>query len=147
MALSRRDLLFAAAAQAVAYPVAEPHFWTMCEAADQIRKRKISSEELTRLCLDRIRKSNERLNAFITITADSALETARSLDRGKPAGPLHGVPVALKDNIDTAGLRTTAAAQLFADRVPTEDAEDARRVVQAGAVSLGQLNLDAFAFA
>src|SRR5262249_58698719 len=91
------------------------------------------------------------LNAFITITADSALERAQSCDRDLKRGvihsPLHGVPIALKDNIDTAGILTTAASTLFAKRIPTEDAEMARRTSQAGAVMLGKLNLDEFAFA
>ena len=150
---SRREWLLLTAqlsAQTALSPSVEPHYWTLCEAANQIRRRKISAEELTRLCLERVRQ-RDTLNAFITVTAESALEQARSLDRdlkrGLIRGPLHGVPVALKDNIDTAGLKTTAAAELFANRVPTEDAEVARRIFQAGAVSLGKLNLDEFAFA
>ena len=153
-AFSRRQwLLFAAqlSAQTSRPPAAEPHFWTLCEAVDQLHKRKISSEELTRVCLDRIRQRNQRLNAFITITGESALEQARSLDRDTERhlarGELHGIPIALKDNIDTAGVLTTAASRLFATRVPAEDAEMARRVRQAGAVFLGKLNLDEFAFA
>lgn len=125
--------------------------WTLCEAADQIRRKKISSEELTKACLSRIRERDSRLNAFITITGDRALGQARMLDqdlqRKNLRGPLHGVPIALKDNIDTAGLLTTAASRIFATRVPTEDAEVARRISAAGAVMLGKLNLDEFAFA
>ena len=151
---SRREWLLVASqlrAQTNRTPGDEPHFWTLCEAADQLHKRKISSEALTRLCLDRIRRRNDRLNAFITITADSAIEQARAFDRDTDRhvvrGPLHGIPIALKDNIDTAGVLTTAASQFFATRVPAEDAEMARRVRQAGAVQLGKLNLDEFAFA
>lgn len=152
---SRREWFFAASAPLGVLhgkqPLSEPHFWTLCEASEQIRKRKISSEELTKLCLDRIRQRNERLNAFITITADLALEQARSLDRDLQRhvirGPLHGVPIALKDNIDTAGILTTAASRIFAKRVPNENAEVADRVSRAGAVMLGKLNLDEFAFA
>jgi len=151
---SRRDWLLASAASfAVPLPSssAEPCFWTLSEAAGQVRRRKISSEELTKLSLDRIRQRNEKLNAFITITADAALGQARSLDRdlhhGVIHGPLHGVPIALKDNIDTAGILTTAASQVFAKRIPAEDAEVVRRVSKAGAVLLGKLNLDEFAFA
>lgn len=129
----------------------EPHYWTLTHAADQIRRRKVSSEELTRLCLDRIRKYDGKLNTFITLTADSALRQARECDRdaerGVWRGPLHGVPFALKDNIDTAGLLTTAASKVFADRLPSEDAEVAKRIFRAGVVSLGKLNLDEFAFA
>lgn len=155
MQWSRREWLFAAgaplAAQSKQASSSEPHFWTLCEAAEQIRKRKISSEELTKLCLSRIEKRNAKLNAFITVTADSALKQARDLDqelsKRKVRGPLHGVPIALKDNIDTAGILTTAASRIFADRVPAEDAEVARRLAQAGTVMLGKLNLDEFAFA
>jgi aspartyl-tRNA(Asn)/glutamyl-tRNA(Gln) amidotransferase subunit A len=153
LSFSRREWLAAAAAVTMetAQPAAEPHFWTATEAADQIRKRKISSEELTRLCLERIHQRNERLNAFITITGDRAMEQARACDRDAHRkmfrGPLHGVPIALKDNIDTAGILTTAATVFFKDRVPSEDAEVTRRVMQAGAVLLGKLNLDEFAFA
>jgi aspartyl-tRNA(Asn)/glutamyl-tRNA(Gln) amidotransferase subunit A len=154
--LSRREWLFTMAAmplrpQSGGSPTEEPQFWTLSQAADQIRKKRISSVELTRLCLERIQQHSERLNAFITITADSALERAQSCDRdlkrGVIHGPLHGVPIALKDNIDTAGILTTAASTLFAKRIPTEDAEMARRTSQAGAVMLGKLNLDELAFA
>ena len=103
------------------------------------------------MSLDRIHRYDKQLNAFITVTEDLALQQARACDDGlkrrQVRGPLHGVPVALKDNIDTAGLLTTAAARLFAGRVPAEDAEVARRTAQAGAVLLGKLNLDEFAFA
>ncbi len=153
--VSRREL-FLAAAQVAAIESArasesEPYFWTLSYAAAQIRKRRISSAELTRICLDRIRKRSERLNAFITVTADLAMEKARAcdrdLDRHVVRGPLHGVPIALKDNIDTAGILTTAASRVYADRVPAEDAEMAKRVFAAGAVLLGKTNLDEFAFA
>jgi aspartyl-tRNA(Asn)/glutamyl-tRNA(Gln) amidotransferase subunit A len=154
LSFSRREWLFVAAqlsAQTNRAPGSDPHFWTLSEAADQLRKRKTSSEELTRMCLDRIRRRNGPLNTFITITADSALEQARACDRDSDRriarGPLHGLPIALKDNIDTAGVLTTAASRFFTSRVPSEDAEMARRVRQAGAVQLGKLNLDEFAFA
>ncbi|HEY3837542.1 MAG TPA: amidase [Bryobacteraceae bacterium] len=86
----------------------------------------------------------------MTVTGDQALADARMLDaelqRGHWRGPFHGVPIALKDNIDTAGVRTTGASQLFKDRVPTEDAEVARRLKKAGAVLVGKLNLHEFAY-
>jgi aspartyl-tRNA(Asn)/glutamyl-tRNA(Gln) amidotransferase subunit A len=129
----------------------DPLAWTLSEAAAALGKRTVSSEELTKLCLARIGKFDRQLNAFITLDGDSSLAQARECDRsrkaGRVSGPLHGIPIALKDNIDTAGVRTTAAAQVFKDRVPAEDAEVTRRLKAAGVVFLGKLNLDEMAFA
>ena len=106
--------------------------------------------ELTEDCLARIEKQNPRLNAFITVTAESARAQARTAEgeirRGDWRGPLHGVPLALKDLIDTAGVRTTAASAMFRDRIPWEDAEVVRRLKEAGAVLLGKQNLHEFAY-
>jgi aspartyl-tRNA(Asn)/glutamyl-tRNA(Gln) amidotransferase subunit A len=106
--------------------------------------------ELTQDCLTRIEQLNPILNAFITITGESALTEARQaesdIQRGNWRGPLHGVPLALKDLIDTAGVRTTAASALFKDRIPKQDAEVVRRLKQAGAVLLGKQNLHEFAY-
>src|SRR5262245_11175033 len=97
------------------------------QAADLIRRKGASPVELTRACLARIEKYNSALNAYITVTADQALVLAREMEaeqqRGRWRGPLHGVPIALKDNIDTAGVRSTGASELFKDRIPSEDAE------------------------
>ncbi|HEX5230008.1 MAG TPA: amidase [Bryobacteraceae bacterium] len=123
---------------------------TLVEAAQAIRTKAVSSVDLTNACLARIQKIQPVLNAFITVSADQALAQARALDeetrRGKWRGPFHGVPIALKDNIDTAGIRTTGASELFQNRFPTEDAEVARRLKDAGAVMLGKLNLHEFAY-
>jgi aspartyl-tRNA(Asn)/glutamyl-tRNA(Gln) amidotransferase subunit A len=120
------------------------------EVADLVRKKKVSPVELTTACLARIDRFNPALNAFITIMAESALEQAREAEaevkRGKWRGPLHGVPIALKDLFDTAGVRTTAASALFEDRIPAEDAEVVRRLKAAGAVLLGKTNMHEFAF-
>jgi aspartyl-tRNA(Asn)/glutamyl-tRNA(Gln) amidotransferase subunit A len=126
--------------------------WTLREASDALRNGTISSEELTRLCLARIDKLDPKLNAFITLQAESALDQAREFDRlrgksGASVSRVAGVPLALKDNIDTAGVHTTAAARVFIDRVPAQDAEVTRRLKAAGAVLLGKLNLDEMAFA
>ncbi len=126
-----------------------PEFWTLTQAAAALQRRTISSEELTRLCLARIRKLDSKLNSFITVTEETALAEARSCDQKRARSartPLYGVPIALKDNIDTAGIRTTAASRVFLDRVPTQDAEVAARLKAAGTVCLGKLNLDEFAF-
>ena len=106
--------------------------------------------ELTQACLQRIEKYNPAFNAFITVTRDQALHAAREaeaeIQRGRWRGPLHGIPIALKDNIDTAGIRTTGASQLFENRIPDTDAEVARRLKNAGSVLLGKLNLHEFAY-
>jgi len=120
------------------------------EASVLLRSGKISPVELTQECLARIEKLNLVLNAFITITADSAMTEARraetEITRGEWRGPLHGIPLALKDLIDTASIRTTAASALFNDRIPTEDAEVTHRLKQAGAILLGKQNLHEFAY-
>ena len=119
---------------------------SLAEAADLVAARKVSPTELVTACLDRIDVYNPKLNAFITVAREAALARAKALEAGTaPRGPLHGVPIALKDNIDTAGVRTTAASSVFDDRVPTEDAEVARRLTAAGAIVLGKLNLHEFA--
>src|ERR1700677_3102882 len=119
-----------------------PQLETIQELAPRLRRRQISPVELTRGCLERIEKLNPALNAFITVTPDSALAEARAAEveigRGEWRGPLHGIPIALKDLIDTAGVRTTAASALYKDRVPNEDAEVVTRLRQAGAVIVGK---------
>jgi aspartyl-tRNA(Asn)/glutamyl-tRNA(Gln) amidotransferase subunit A len=123
---------------------------SIVELGPRLRRKEVSPVELTRACLDRIEKLNPALNAFITVTAESALAEARAAEteilRGEWRGPLHGIPVALKDLIDTAGTRTTAASAVFERRVPAEDAEVVRRLRQAGAVILGKNNLHEFAY-
>jgi aspartyl-tRNA(Asn)/glutamyl-tRNA(Gln) amidotransferase subunit A len=120
------------------------------ETAELLRKRSVSPVELVRDCLARIEKLNSSLNAFITVTAELALEQARQaeteIQKGHWRGPLHGIPLGLKDLIDTAGIRTTAASAVFKDRVPEEDAEVARRLTAAGAILLGKQNLHEFAY-
>jgi aspartyl-tRNA(Asn)/glutamyl-tRNA(Gln) amidotransferase subunit A len=122
---------------------------TLAEAAARIRARSVTSTQLTEACLARTEAYNPKLNAFITIMRDQALAQASQLDSeqrsGKLRGPLHGVPLALKDNIDTAGVRTTAASAVFDDRVPEQDAEVTRRLKDAGAVLIGKTNLHEFA--
>ncbi len=123
---------------------------SILELAELLHKKLLSPVELTTTCLARIEKLNPILNAFITVTADSALAQAREaeneIQRGHWRGPLHGIPIGIKDLIDTAGLRTTAASALFRDRVPTEDAEVVHRLKAAGAVLLGKQNLHEFAY-
>jgi len=123
---------------------------SLTEASDWVRLRRVSPVELTRACVARIERLNPSLNAFITVTADEAMAQARvaesEIRNGRWRGPLHGIPIALKDLIDTAGVRTTAASAIFADRIPAEDAEVVSRLRAAGAVFLGKLNMHEFAY-
>jgi aspartyl-tRNA(Asn)/glutamyl-tRNA(Gln) amidotransferase subunit A len=156
--MTRRDLIAGAAAGAV-LAVAEAGAQrldsdattlTIADAGTRIAARELSSVDLTRAYLDRIERLNPRVNAYITVTAERALDQARALDAelasGRNRGPLHGIPIALKDNIDTAGIRTTAASAVYADRVPSEDAPVVTKLRDAGAVFLGKLNMHEFAY-
>jgi len=122
---------------------------SLTDAAAQIRSGALTSTDLTKACLERIRIYNPKVDAFITVLTEQSLSQAAQLDKeqkaGKFRGPLHGIPIALKDNIDTAGIRTTAASQVYDDRVPPDDAEVTRRLAAAGAVLIGKANLDEFA--
>jgi aspartyl-tRNA(Asn)/glutamyl-tRNA(Gln) amidotransferase subunit A len=122
---------------------------SLTDAAQGIRSGSVTSTQLTQACLERIRIYNPKVDAYITVLGERALAQAAQLDieakAGKFRGPLHGIPIALKDNIDTAGIRTTAASKVYDDRIPTEDAEVTRRLAAAGAVFIGKANLDEFA--
>ena len=122
---------------------------TLAEAAVLLQSRRLSPVTLVKACLDRIDRFNPQINAFITVLHESALEQARvaqaEIANGNWRGPLHGIPVGVKDNIDTAGIRTTAASAVFADRVPAVDAEVITRLRAAGAIIIGKLNLHEFA--
>jgi aspartyl-tRNA(Asn)/glutamyl-tRNA(Gln) amidotransferase subunit A len=119
-------------------------------ASRRIAAGDLSPVELTQAYLDRIESVDPKVNSYITVLADEALADARrradELARGERRGPLHGIPIGLKDNIDTAGILTTAASAVYADRVPTEDAECVRKLREAGAVFLGKLNMHEFAY-
>jgi aspartyl-tRNA(Asn)/glutamyl-tRNA(Gln) amidotransferase subunit A len=123
---------------------------TISELGSRLRRKEISPVEVTRDCLNAIAQLNPSLHAFITVMADSALERATvaeaEIGRGDWRGPLHGIPIALKDLIDTAGVPTTAASALYKDRVPEQDAEVVRRLRAAGAVLIGKNNLHECAY-
>jgi len=123
---------------------------TIFDMAQRLRRREVSPVGITRECLTRIEKLNPALNTFITVMGNSALAEAQTAEaeilRGEWRGPLHGIPIALKDLIDTAGMRTTAASALYKERLPGEDAEVVRRVHEAGAVIVGKNNLHEFAY-
>ena len=122
----------------------------LSRASELVCKKEVSPVELTRACLERIEHANPELNAFITVCVDQAQAEARAAERdiqkGSYRGPLHGIPISLKDLFDTAGIRTTAASKLYLERVPREDAEVVRRLRAAGAVILGKTNLHEFAY-
>ncbi len=113
-----------------------------------IRSRALSPVELMRATLDRIERSQPVLNAFITVAADSAMAQARAAEqavqRGDTLGPLHGVPVAVKDLVPTAGIRTTWGSLIFQDHVPDTDAVAVARLKQAGAIVVGKTTTPEF---
>jgi aspartyl-tRNA(Asn)/glutamyl-tRNA(Gln) amidotransferase subunit A len=123
---------------------------SLAEASARIHARSITPTQLVEACLVRIQTYNPKVNAFITVMRDYALAQAKELEAeqkaGKFRGPLHGIPIALKDNIDTAGVRTTAASAVFDDRIPKEDAEVVKKLKAAGAIFIGKANLHEFAF-
>ena len=122
---------------------------TLKQASDAIRAKKVSPVELTEACLARMKTYNPKTNAWITMMHEQAMAQAKVLEKeqaaGKLRGPLHGIPIGLKDNIDTAGTRTTAGSKTLAGNVPTEDAEATRRLLEAGAIIVGKANMHIFA--
>lgn len=128
----------------------EPIDWTIAEVAGRLRRRKVSPVELAQDALARIEALNPELNAFITVTAERALHDARvaerEIRRGKYRGALHGIPVSLKDNIWTRGVRTTSGSKILREFIPPADADVAMRLWKAGAVLIGKTNLHEFAY-
>jgi aspartyl-tRNA(Asn)/glutamyl-tRNA(Gln) amidotransferase subunit A len=120
------------------------------EASQLLRRRKISPVELLNAVLERIDRLNPELNAFITIAAERALADAqraqREIARGKNRGPLHGIPLSIKDNIETQGIRTTAGSKILVHFIPERDADVVSALRQAGAVIIGKTNLHEFAY-
>ncbi|MBN1655488.1 MAG: Asp-tRNA(Asn)/Glu-tRNA(Gln) amidotransferase subunit GatA [Deltaproteobacteria bacterium] len=125
------------------------HTRTLVALSSLVASGEISSIELTRLFLDRIGRFNGRLNAFLTVDPEYALAQAAAIDRSKQKrealGPLSGVPIAVKDNICTRGIRTTCASRILENYIPPYDAHVVQRLRKAGAVIVGKLNMDEFA--
>ena len=121
------------------------------ELSKRIHEQTVSPVEVVEACLKRIETLNPTLNAFITVMADDAREQAKAAEAeikaGRWRGPLHGLPVAVKDFYDTAGVTTTAGFEQFKDRVPDTDAEAVKRLRQAGAIVIGKTNMDALGMA
>ena len=156
--LTRRDLVFGAAGSSLllragvglAQVSTDLTSLSLEEASRLIRTRRTSSLDLTNACFARIHTYEPLLNAFITITEEYARDCAMVLDlelrHGRWRGPLHGIPIALKDNMDLAGYRTTAGSAVRRNSSPAAvDAEVVRRLKQAGAVILGKTNMVEFA--
>ena len=123
----------------------ELNFLTASQLAQLIRERKASAVEVLDAHLKSIAQHNPKLNAIVTLDAERAVQRAREADealaRGEIWGPLHGVPVTIKDSFETAGLRTTSGYTPFADYVPQRDAAAVTLLRQAGAIILGKTNL------
>jgi len=120
------------------------------EAAESLRARRISSVELTSMALARIDRHNPELRAFVTVTGESAMEQARRADTelaaGTDRGPLHGIPVAVKDLFLTRGVRTTCGSKIYENFVPGHDAAVVEKLQAAGAVLMGKLNMHELAY-
>src|SRR6202158_2143344 len=131
-------------------------FASIEEIGKLFRKRKLSPAELTKLMLARIERLNPKLNAYITVTAEVALAQAKKAERElfapqgrkghRDRGPLHGIPISLKDNIYTKGIRTTAGSKILKDFIPLHDAVVWAKLQEAGAILLGKTNLHEFAY-
>ncbi len=122
---------------------------TILEAAAALRSRKVSSAELTAASLDRISWLNPKLNAFLTVMDESARAAARRADaelaRGLDRGPLHGIPIAVKDVFSTSGVRTTCGSKILSNFIPPYDATLVEKLRDVGAVIIGKTNMDEFA--
>ncbi|HEV8334685.1 MAG TPA: amidase [Steroidobacteraceae bacterium] len=156
--MNRREVLLAAAAAAAGAihtslasarkASADLAELTLAEASQKIRSGAVTSRDLVLASLQRTEVENPRINAFITVMREQALADAATLDaeagQKKFRSPLHGIPISLKDAIDTAGARTTAASEQYENRVPTQDAHVVKRLRQAGAVIFAKANLAEF---
>ncbi len=131
-------------------PGTDLHLLSIAEASAEIAEKRLSPVELTQAYLARIEAVQPRINAYITVTGDLAMERARQAEAeiaaGRNRGPLHGIPIALKDLYETAGIPTTGGSKILAEYVPDEDCPAAASLSEAGAVLLGKLNMHEFAF-
>jgi aspartyl-tRNA(Asn)/glutamyl-tRNA(Gln) amidotransferase subunit A len=124
-------------------------FLSATQLASLIEARQVSPEEALHAYLDRIEQVGPKVNAYITVCADEALQQAQQageeIQQGRYRGPLHGVPVAIKDQVHTTGILTTDASKIRADFIPTEDATVVAKLKEAGAVIIGKTNMSEFA--
>ncbi len=122
---------------------------SITDLAPRIKKKEISPVELTKLFLERIERLNPVLNAYVALTSDQALADARRAEkeimRGKYRGPLHGMPISIKDNLATKGVRTTAGSKILAEWKPDFDATVVAKLREAGAIHMGKTNMHEWA--
>jgi amidase len=149
--ITRREagrIIGAAAAAQTLHAASDICFMTAVELAGLIRRKKISAREVMNAHLQQIERVNPKVNAIVTLLAERARENAGKADemqaRGRALGPLHGLPVAHKDLVETAGIRTTFGSPIFKDNVPTEDAILVERIRDAGAICVGKTNTPEF---
>ncbi len=120
----------------------------IAQAKEGLKKKEFSSVELTKACFDRINATDDKLNVFVTLTEDSALESAKKADEQIAKGedlPLLGIPIAVKDNFSTIGVRTTASAKVLDGYIPPFDSTVVSKLKSAGMVMIGKTNMDAWA--
>jgi amidase len=138
----------AAAVNSLAAPASDICFMNAVEIAAQIKRKKLSAREVMEAYLKQIDRVNPKVNAIVTLIADQAMERARNADeaqaRGASLGPLHGLPIAHKDLVETAGIRTTFGSPIFKDNVPAHDAILVERIRNAGAICVGKTNTPEF---
>ena len=129
--------------------MSELAYWTAIELAEKIRRREVSSREALDHLLERVRRLDPPINSVVTLAADRARSEAEAADlalaRGEVRGPLHGVPITIKDSFQTAGIRTTSGAPELSTYVPAEDAWPVARLREAGAIVFGKTNLPIYA--
>ena len=127
---------------------AEIPFLTVVQLSELIKNRTVSPVDAVEAYLDRIDSLNGKLYAYLTVCRDEAMHAAKeseqALDRGEYKGPMHGIPFAVKDQINTAGIRTTTGTPIFNDFVPDSDATVMTNLKSAGAILLGKLNMTEF---
>src|SRR5256885_4488847 len=118
---------------------------SIAEVSGAVRQSRVTSVAVVQACLQKIQELQPTLDAFITVLTKQALEDAKRADQeikaGNWKGPLHGIPVGIKDFFDTAGIKTTAATARFQNRVPNQDAVAVTRLREAGAIVVGKTNM------
>lgn len=132
-------------------PISQPEFISIMDLTDAYRARTLSPVEITRLMLDRIEQLDPHLRSYLTVTPDIAFEQARKAEeeigRGEFRGPMHGVPIGVKDLCESRGVRTTWGTTVLSDHVPEADCTVLRKLLDGGAIMLGKLHMTEGAFA